>query len=102
MGQFEKVAKVSEVKPGEGKVVVAGGKEIALFNVGGQFCAMDNVCPHQGGPLGEGMLDGEEITCPWHGWTFNVKDGSCTFNPNVSIPVFQVNVEGEDVLISAS
>ncbi len=102
MAQFEKVAKVSDVKTGEGKVVIAGGKEVALFNVGGQFSAIDNVCPHQGGPLGEGMLDGEEITCPWHGWTFNVKNGVCTFNPNASVPSFQVKVEGEDILVAAS
>ncbi|MBI4430368.1 MAG: Rieske 2Fe-2S domain-containing protein [Candidatus Omnitrophica bacterium] len=102
MSQFEKVASVTDVKEGEGKVVQACGREIALFNVNGQFFAIDNVCAHQGGPLGEGMLDGEEVTCPWHGWTFNVKNGSCTFNPNASVDAFKVKVEGSDILVSAS
>ena len=102
MPQVEKVATISELKPGEGKVVHALGREIALFNLNGQFCAIDNTCPHQGGPLGEGMLDGDEVICPWHGWTINVKNGSCSFNPRVKVDAFAVKVEGQDVLISAS
>lgn len=102
MAHFEKVVAKSDLKVGEGKVVQTGGREIAIFNVDGNFYAVDNTCPHQGGPLGEGMVDGDTITCPWHGWTFDVKNGSCTLNPNASVSCFEVKVEGEDILVSAS
>ena len=100
MPRFEKVARSNELKPGECKVVQAGGREIALINIDGQFSALDNICPHQGGPLGEGMVEGETITCPWHGWTFDIKTGACTFNPRAKVPVFQTKVEGADVLVA--
>ena len=100
MASFEKAAKKSDVKPGEGRVVQAGGREVALFNVSGQFYAIDNICPHQGGPLGEGMLDGTEVTCPWHGWSFDVKTGVSTFNPSASVPSLKVKVEGDDIYIA--
>ena len=65
MAKFVTVGKVSDLEPGKGKVVEAEGDEIALFNVAGKFCAIHNVCLHQGGPLGEGELDGNRVTCPW-------------------------------------
>ena len=67
MASFIKVAKVAEVPEGSGKLVEAGGKQIALFNAGGKFYAIDNACKHRGGPLAEGELDGTTMTCPWHG-----------------------------------
>ena len=100
MAHFEKVAEKKDLKPGECKVVAAGGRSVALLNVGGTFCALDNICPHQGGPLGEGLLEGETLTCPWHGWTFDVRTGACTFNPRAVVPVFQVKAEGNDVLVA--
>jgi nitrite reductase/ring-hydroxylating ferredoxin subunit len=59
-----KVAKSSEIKPGTGRLVEVGGKRIAVFNVDGNFHAMDETCTHRGGPLSEGMLIGKEVTCP--------------------------------------
>ena len=95
---FVKVANVNDVKHGHGKTIAVNGAEIALFNVDGNFYAIDNTCPHRGGPLGEGMLDDGIVTCPWHGWKFNVATGK-----NVSMPVdvkrFEVKVEGEDIFI---
>src|SRR5438094_4016716 len=67
MAEFVKVAKTGEIAPGEARAVEAGGKKIALFNVDGTFYAIDDTCTHRGGPLSEGMLMGEEVTCPWHG-----------------------------------
>ena len=95
---FVKIANVNDVRQGQGKTISVNGVEIALFNIDGNFYAIDNTCPHRGGPLGEGMLDDGIVTCPWHGWKFNVATGK-----NVSMPVdvkrFEVKVEGEDVLV---
>src|SRR3989338_334650 len=97
---FVEVAKVKDVKEGEGKVVSANGKEIALFNVGGQFHAIDNTCVHRGGPLGEGTLDGDTVTCPWHGWKFNVKTGVSPVNPAAKVETYNVKVEGDEVKVA--
>lgn len=100
MSNFVKVATVSELKPGEGKVVEVNGEQVALFNVDGEFFAISNTCAHRGGPLGEGYLEGDIVTCPWHGWRFNVKTGNNAIMPNVKVPSYQVKVEGNDVLVS--
>ena len=76
MPKLVKVAEAKEVAPGTGKVVGAEGRSIALFNVAGAFHAIDNTCNHQGGPLGEGELSGEVVTCPWHNTEFNVRTGA--------------------------
>lgn len=96
---WQKVAKVTDVEEGAGKVVAAGGKEFALYKFEGTFYALDNTCPHRGGPLGEGFLDGSEVTCPWHAWVFDVKTGACQTTPDVTQPSFKVKLEGEDVLV---
>ncbi|KHO47360.1 MAG: ferredoxin subunit of nitrite reductase and ring-hydroxylating dioxygenase [archaeon GW2011_AR5] len=96
---FVKVAKTGDVKPGHGKTVEANGLRIALFNVDGTFHAMDNTCPHRGGPLGEGMLDNGNVICPWHGWQFDVTTGKSPFMP-VGVKVFETKIEGEDVLVN--
>ena len=75
MSDFIKIATVDELAPGQAKLVEVDGNEIALFNVGGQFHAIDNSCTHVGGPLCEGELSGSEVTCPWHGATFDVTTG---------------------------
>jgi nitrite reductase/ring-hydroxylating ferredoxin subunit len=74
---------------------------MALHNVDGEFFATDNVCPHKGGPLGEGVLEGDNIVCPWHKWKFNVKTGVSPVNPQAKIETFEVKVEGDDVKIAS-
>ena len=100
MAEMVKVANTDELEPGQGKVVEVEGKEIALFNVDGTFYALDNTCVHRGGPLGEGDLDGEVVTCPWHNWEYNVTTGACVTNPSACVARFPVAVEGSDVKIS--
>jgi nitrite reductase/ring-hydroxylating ferredoxin subunit len=94
-----KVAQTDELKPGGCKVVTVNGRDLALCNAGGTFHAMDNACPHKGGPLGEGELDGAHITCPWHGWQFDVATGQCKHNPAARVATVKVAVEGADVLV---
>ena len=99
MGQFVKVAKKAEIPADTGKHVQAEGREIALFRAGGKVCALEAVCPHQGGPLAEGGLDGNVVMCPWHGWQFDVTTGECTFNPSIKQMTFNVKEEGDDILV---
>jgi nitrite reductase (NADH) small subunit len=88
------VASVADVPPGEARVVEAGGKPIALVNAEGTFYALDNTCLHRGGPLGEGDLEGLVLTCPWHGWRWDVRSGANVNNPAVKLSCFPVTVEG--------
>jgi len=97
MPSFVRVAAASDLQPGQCKTVEAGGRELAIYNVGGTFYATDNICLHRGGPLGEGFLDGSIVTCPWHGWTYDVTTGVCPISPNVAVKTYPVKVEGVDV-----
>ena len=99
MGKWVKVAKKNELPSGSGKVVSADGKELALFNCDGTFYVLDNTCQHQGGPLGDGALDGKTVMCPWHGWEYDVTTGSCLTNPNVQQSSFKVKAEDDDIFI---
>jgi nitrite reductase/ring-hydroxylating ferredoxin subunit len=98
MGEIVKVSKVGEIAPSEGKAVDAGGKRIALFNVDGTYHAIDDTCTHEGGPLSEGMLVGEEVTCPWHGAVFNVTSGAVLGPPAPrDVAHYAVRVTGDDI-----
>lgn len=100
MPNFVKVASTSDLKPGENKIVNVNGTDVALFNVDSEFFAISNTCAHRGGPLGEGFLENDVVTCPWHGWRFNVKTGVNPIMPTAKVPSYQVKVEGTDVLVS--
>lgn len=91
--QRVKVATTADIPAGEGRVVEAGAKTLALFNVEGKYYALDNTCLHRGGPLGEGDLDGRVVTCPWHGWRWDVTTGANVNNPAVAVACFPVTVE---------
>jgi nitrite reductase (NADH) small subunit len=94
-----KVATRSEIAPGTAKTVEVNGKQVALFNVGGQLYAIDNTCLHRGGPLGEGEIDGKIVTCPWHGWEYDVTTGATLDDPAKKVACFKVQVSDDDVLI---
>ena len=100
MAQFTKVANKADIPAGSGKVVEAGGKTIAVFNCEGTFYAIDNTCKHRGGPLGEGSLSGTTVTCPWHGWEYDVSTGECQMDASIKVQKFDVKVEGEDILVA--
>ena len=87
------VAEAADIGAGEGRVVEADGKSLALFNVDGAFYALDNACAHRGGPLGEGDLDGTVVVCPWHAWRWDVKTGANVNNPAVKMACFPVSVD---------
>ena len=98
---FVKVASRAELPAGSSKLVEAGGKQIALFNSGGAFYAIDNTCKHRGGSLAEGDLDGTSVTCPLHGWEYDVTTGANLDDPNVKLGCYPVKIDGDDILIDA-
>jgi nitrite reductase (NADH) small subunit len=100
MSNWVRVASVNDCPPGECRELVAGDRIVALYNVDGRYYAMDGVCPHQGGPLGKGNLTGCIITCPWHGWQFDVTTGQHVTNRAVRHHIFSVQVEGNDVFVA--
>jgi nitrite reductase/ring-hydroxylating ferredoxin subunit len=100
MTEFLKIATLSELAPGTCKAVEAAGKVIALFNIDGNVYALDNTCLHRGGPLGEGTLNGDVVTCPWHLWEYNVRTGEKVDSPAVKVATYPVQVEGNDIKVS--
>jgi 3-phenylpropionate/trans-cinnamate dioxygenase ferredoxin subunit len=103
MSDFVCVAKSSEI-PDPGKLIVeVDDRLVVLFHVGGQFYALDDVCTHDGGPLGEGALEGFCIACPRHGATFDIRDGRALTMPATRPTVaHEVKIEGGDVLVRLS
>lgn len=98
MSEFKKVAKTEDIPAGQASMVEVDGKEIALFNVAGSFHAIDNTCTHVGGPLCEGEIEGNEVTCPWHGAMFDVTTGQVLGPPAASsVSRYNVRVDGSDI-----
>lgn len=99
MANWVRVCSTADCQPGQSRELVADDRVIALFNLEGQFYALDGICRHQGGPLGTGALCGGVVTCPWHGWQFDVTTGQHQTIPSLAQTAFPVKVEGDDVLV---
>ena len=99
MAKWVRVAHVSDCPPGSAIERLAEDRIVALFHVDGQIVALDGVCPHQGGPLGKGVLCGAVVTCPWHGWQFDVRSGRHQSNSHLSQPRYDVRVDGDEVMV---
>ena len=95
-----RIASARDVPAGTMCIVSVQGRTLALCNVDDTFHAIDNACPHRGGPLGEGELDGPVVTCPWHGWRWDVTTGASLTNPALRVRRLPVTVEGDDVVVS--
>lgn len=96
---FVKVAKTETLSPGQGMVVEADGRELALFNVEGEFFCIDNECPHRDGPLGEGEVEDDTVICPWHAWQINIKTGEVQYNAGMCVATHACKIEDGDVLV---
>jgi len=93
-GRLIKVGQTEAVPPGRGATVkLAGGKEVALFNVGGKFHAIENFCPHKGYPLADSRLYGQIVECDLHGWRFDVTSGECFTKKDCSLESYEVVIE---------
>jgi nitrite reductase (NADH) small subunit len=95
-----RVASVRDVPSGTGRAYTVGRYEVALFNVGDALYALENSCPHQGGPLADGWLEDDLITCPWHGWCFNVRTGKMTLGDFARVPRFEVELREGEIYVS--
>lgn len=99
MSELIEIAKTGDLPVGRVKAYDVAGRRIALYHTAAGFYATDNTCPHRGGPLAEGDLMGNEITCPWHLWGFDVTTGLCAGNPEISVTTHEVRVDGDRVLV---
>ena len=100
MPDFVMVAKTEDVPEGSAARFTLERREIALFNIAGAFYAIDNSCPHQGGPLAEGFIEGTTVTCPWHAWCFDVTSGEMTLGGLALIDTFEVQVRDGAVYVN--
>jgi nitrite reductase (NADH) small subunit len=96
---FVRVVAAAEVMPGSIREVNVNGKAVAVANVGGVFHAIDNTCLHRGGPLGGGTIEGKIVTCPWHGWQFDVTSGRSSQNPAVGVSCYPVEMRAGEVFV---
>ncbi len=87
MSRWIPVANVADCPPGSCLELAVAGRIVAVFNVAGDFHALDGICPHQGGPLGKGQLEGHVVTCPWHGWQFDVRSGQHQIDAGLRQPL---------------
>ena len=91
------VGKTSDIEQGTAKKFTIEGQTIAVFNKDEEFFAIEDTCKHKGGSLGEGALNGDTITCPLHGWQYNITNGECLMNPQVKMKSFPVKVENGEI-----
>ncbi len=96
---FVKVAEVGEISPGGSKIFLHNRRELAIFNCEDGFYCIDNSCPHQAGPLNEGILQGEIVMCPWHAWQVNIRTGEVLYFPNMCVKTFQCKEEEDGIYV---
>ena len=99
MSEGVRVAGASAIPSGSARILVVAGHPVALFRVDDSFYAVSNVCLHRGGPIGEGTVDGTVVTCPMHGWEYDLRTGANIANPVAHLRTYSVRVEGDDVVI---
>lgn len=111
------ICRVEELQPGQRRVLEIGGRSIGVFNVGGEYYALRNLCPHRSAPLclgrvrpfvtpGDGAYpaherEGEVLKCPWHQWEFDIKSGQALFDSRLRVRTFSVTIEADQVIVEA-
>jgi len=99
MAEFVRVVATSALPPGGCMEALVGDTAVALFNVDGRYYAIGNTCGHRGGPLGKGLLDGCEVLCPWHAWSYDVTTGINSNNAELAVPRYEVKVADGEVFV---
>lgn len=95
-----RVARASDVPPGGAAVVRVGRYEVAIFDLGGEYVAYENACPHQGGPIGEGWIEDGTVICPWHAWCFDLRTGTLTIGDFARLRRFELRLEGGEIFVA--
>lgn len=99
MAEFVRICSQSELpKVDDVREFTAAGKAICVANLGGAICVLDGTCPHEGGPLGEGMVEDGHVVCPWHGYAFDPRSGATENDPDLKAVVFESKVENGELL----
>jgi nitrite reductase/ring-hydroxylating ferredoxin subunit len=101
MPDYIPVAHVDEIAVRSARVFTIGRFEVAVFHIEEGFFALENACPHQGGPLAEGFLEDQWVTCPWHAWCFDVRTGKMTLGDFAVVTRFDVRIDGTTILVSS-
>jgi nitrite reductase/ring-hydroxylating ferredoxin subunit len=96
---FVRAAKTSDIAPGTIHEAQVAGTLVALARVGDKFHAISNICLHRGGPLGQGVMDGAVVTCPWHGWQYDVTTGKVSQNQTIGVACYPVEIRGDEVFV---
>jgi nitrite reductase (NADH) small subunit len=97
---FVRIGNVSELPPeGEAKAFACETRELCVARIDGQITAIDNVCPHRGGPLAQGSVVETKIVCPWHGWEFDLATGLAPGSTTIGAPVYEIKTDGEYILV---
>ncbi len=99
MANWKRVLEAGDLPEGEAREVIVGDEILALFNVAGNLHCLDGICPHQGGPLGKGTLEGSTATCPWHGFQFDVCTGRYQTSTFLIQPHFDIKLEDGGIWI---
>ena len=102
MFDFVTVARVGDFTPGTARQVTVHERWVGLFNVNGVYYAVDNLCLHRGGPLSGGAVAGCIVTCPWHGWQYNLTNGAMVQDPSVGVTRHETRVVGDEVQVRLS
>ena len=98
MGDFVRICSKAELPPeGHAAEITVGDRTVCIANVNGTVSAMDNVCIHRGGPLGQGIIENGKLVCPWHGWQFDPSTGQAVHNAAARVALYPLKIEGEDV-----
>ena len=96
---FVPVAPLGAIPDGAGRAYLVQGRVVAVFNDGGEYFAIDDLCPHMGASLAEGYLENGVVACPWHAWRFRVSDGTWCDNPRIKIDRFPVRIIGDEIQV---
>jgi nitrite reductase/ring-hydroxylating ferredoxin subunit len=100
MSEFRSVARAAEIAPGDMKLFPLDGDDIVIANVGGAYYAFSNTCPHEGGPLCEGLLHGTTVTCPWHDAQFDVRSGKAlSWITEDPVRIYELRREGDAIQV---
>ncbi|MBI1345646.1 Rieske 2Fe-2S domain-containing protein [bacterium] len=98
----ERVCALDDLPMDKGREFVVDGQVVAVFRTEDGVFAVDGICPHAGGPIAQGMVRKDVVTCPWHGWQYDIRTGCHQINPRICLKQFNVTVEGDGVYIANS